>query len=193
MTIIHDPRPPEIPEILAELSRARVDFVIAGSVAALAHGVEVVPGDLDIVPATNPENLTALVAALESLEARPPGPFGEWTTLPTGERKWIARATTEEEVLAWRPEIDDVGTLDHLFRTKLGDLDVVPEIAGTYAALRERAVRLAVFGCRPWIAHLDDLLARLTVPRREKDAPRVARLREIQRLGLEASTEEPSN
>jgi hypothetical protein len=31
------------------------------------------------------------------------------------------------------------------------------------------------------VAHVDDLLARLTVPRRKKDVARVKRLRELQR------------
>lgn len=185
--MIHPSQAPDIPALLALLDRHAVRFVITGSVAARLHGVELQPGDLDVVPALDTANLERLVAVLRELEARPPGPFGAWTTLPNGEQKWIPRPTTPEEVAAWTPDVEDESSLDHLYRTRLGDFDVVPRVTGTYAELKPRAVRLPAFGHTPWVAHVDDLLARLTVPRREKDAPRVARLREIQRPGRSAT------
>ncbi len=179
--MIHEAAPPRIEEILRLLEAHSLRYVICGSVAARLHGVELVPGDLDIVPDTEPENLAKLVRVLEALEARPPGPFGKWESLSNGEWKWIARETSQEEVLAWRPDPDDIHSFDNLYRTRLGDFDVLPFISGTYADLAERAVRLSAFGLELRVAHVDDLLARLTQPRREKDAPKIARLREIQR------------
>jgi hypothetical protein len=179
--LIHEARSPLVGAILKSLDEMQVQFVITGSVAAQLHGIEVEPGDLDIVPATDTANLERLVRVLSVLEARPAGPFGEWTTLTNGEMKWIARPTTEEEIRAWMPRVDDVSSLDHCYRSRFGNFDVVPRVTGTYEVLMRRAVQIPAFGHTPWVAHIDELLARLTVPRRDKDAVRVAQLREVQR------------
>jgi hypothetical protein len=81
----------------------------------------------------------------------------------------------------WRPDPDDVSTLDHLFHTRLGNLDVVHELTGDYQTLMKRAIRMQAHGQEVWIAHADELLAALTIPRRKKDVPRVRQLRAIQR------------
>jgi CHAD domain-containing protein len=47
--------------------------------------------------------------------------------------------------------------------------------------LRQRAVELQVYSHTVRVAHLDDLLATLTVLRRPKDLPRVQQLRALQR------------
>jgi hypothetical protein len=181
VALLHEARPPLVGAILEVLDEMEVQFVITGSVAAQLHGVDLEPGDLDIVPATDTANLDRLVRVLDVLEARPAGPFGEWTALPNGEMKWIARPTTEVEIQSWTPRVQDLLSLDHCYRSRLGNFDVVPRVTGTYEVLQRRAVRILAHGCNPWVAHIDDLLARLTVPRRDKDAARVAELREIQR------------
>ncbi len=86
-----------------------------------------------------------------------------------------------EALAAWRPDVDDPSTFDHLFLTRYGNFDVVPALAGEYTSLMARAVRRPAFGGELWVPHLDDLLAPLTRPRRPKDAPRVTALRAIQR------------
>ncbi len=180
-SVRHESRPPDVPELLRRLGHHGVVYVLSGSTAALVHGVELEPGDLDIVPETSTENLSRLVELLRDLEAQPLGPFGSWTTLDTGERKWVPRPTTERELAEWEPDIGDLGTLDHLFVTRLGNFDVVPELTGTYEFLSRRARQMPWQGVNLRLAHIDELLARLTVPRREKDIARVAGLREIQR------------
>jgi hypothetical protein len=57
----------------------------------------------------------------------------------------------------------------------------VPDLSGPYDRLIQRAVETSALGQRIWVAHIDDLLAALTVPRRKKDAARVHQLRELQR------------
>jgi len=179
--LLHESRPPQVAAILKIMAEHEVQYVIVGSVAALLYGIDLQPADLDVVPALEVANLERLILVLNALGARPAGPFGEWVTLPSGEKQWVARSTTEEEIRAWHPVVHDISTLDAGFRSRFGNLDVVPNIAGTYDALKRRAVQLAAYGYNPWVAHVDDLLAGLTVPRREKDAARVARLRELQR------------
>jgi hypothetical protein len=183
----HPNRPPDITALLGVLDRHGVHYVLVGSVAALAYGAEIGQGgDLDITPALDQQNLTRLGAALRDIEAAldPDAPFGHWETRSDRERKWIADAVTpelQEQRASWSPDPADASTFDHLFRSRLGNFDVVPEVSGTYDTLMKRAVRLEAWGLAIWVVHVDELLAALTVPRRAKDVARVRQLREIQR------------
>jgi hypothetical protein len=56
--------------ILDVLERHRVRYVLIGGFAATIHGSPYVTTDVDITPATGPENLAQLPAALNELEAR---------------------------------------------------------------------------------------------------------------------------
>jgi hypothetical protein len=61
------------------------------------YGIDIgVPGDLDITPALDPENLARLAAALLEMEAMldPDSPPGHWETQPDGERKWVVDQLT---------------------------------------------------------------------------------------------------
>ena len=186
----HPRRPPEVDALLAELDAHGVDFVVTGSVAVKLHGVALTPGDLDVVPALTPANLERLFRALDALEATPDG-FGRWQVDGRGERRWLAEEATEARLRAWSPAVDDRASYDHLFRTRLGDLDVVPELNGSYDHLARRAVTVRVSapagGRRVRIAHVDDLLATMTVPRRERDVDKVRGLRLVQRGRSDAS------
>lgn len=180
----HASRPPEVEKLLTALVDRDVRFVLVGSVAATFYGFEVEPGDLDVTPATEPENLDRLGRLLLDLEAWPAEGFGRWVVQPDGERKWIDHEPTAEERAKrehWRPEPQDLSSFDSLFHTTLGDLDVVPEVCGSYASLVERSVTLPRDGGVVHVAHVDDLLRALTVPRRARDAGRIRHLREVQR------------
>ena len=167
--------------LLRTLERRRVRYVVIGSVAASVYGVELQAADLDIVPDTEGANLQRLVVVLREMEASPIGPFGDWNVLESGETKWVPRPTTEKELAEWMPDVEDLWTLDHAYVTRFGNFDVVPQIRGTYDNLRNRGCLKSYDGIDVWLPHVDELVAGLTVARREKDIPRVAALREIQR------------
>jgi hypothetical protein len=177
---------PDIEALLAVLDRHGVHYVVTGSAAARLHGVPLEPGDLDVTPASDQENLSRLAAALEEVGADldPEEPFGRWETGDDGERRWLAFEPTDADRIAreeWRPRPDDPASFDHLVRTRFGALDVVPEIAGSYEELRGRAALIQVDGRSVWTESIEDQLATLTIPRRPKDADRVQALRAIQR------------
>ena len=179
-------RPPDVTTLLRVLGEAEVEYVVTGSAAAMLHGVSLVPGDLDITPALDSDNLSRLARVLESIEARqdPRAPFGHWERGADGEHHWVETAATPEAVAArasWRPDPADPTSFDHLLQSKHGALDVVPEVSGTYDELIALAVRLDIDGVPCWVESVEDLLATLTVPRRTKDRERVERLRAIQR------------
>ena len=172
--------------LLGVLDRHDVRYVVTGSVAALLLGVAVDPGDLDITPALERDNLARLAAALEKLAAHqyPDEPFGRWEVGDNGERRWVEfepSAADRQARASWQPDPDDAASFDHLLKTVHGALDVVPEIAGTYAELRPRAHAVDLDGLRVYVESVSDQLTTLTIPRRPKDAERVRELRALQR------------
>lgn len=64
-------QPPDVAGLLRLLDEHGVRYVVTGSGAAMLHGVDLVPGDLDVTPALDRENLERLAALLEAIGARP--------------------------------------------------------------------------------------------------------------------------
>jgi hypothetical protein len=76
------------------------------------------------------------------------------------------------------PNPDDLSTLDSLFSTVHGGLDIVPLNSGSYDELAGRAKALSECGVENIdVMSIGDLLVHFTVPRRKKDVGRVAVLR----------------
>jgi hypothetical protein len=75
----------------------------------------------------------------------------------------------------------DPATFDYLLDSDFGSIDIVPVISGTYEQLAPRAVNVRRGQHSVLVEGVSDLLATLTMPRREKDADRVRELRRIQR------------
>ena len=183
----HARRTPDVPALLDALDRHGVRCIVVGSVVALVRGVELTPGDFDVVPATDRENLERLASALREIEAWPPGPFGDWTRREDGRWKWIARPTSDAELAAWRADPGDVSSLDQLFTTRHGDFDVVPRVCGTYEELLPRAERVRAFGTEVLVAHFDDVLSRMEAVEREKDRDRIGPMRAVRDRGREGA------
>lgn len=184
--IKHDSAPPNLPALIEILAEHQVNYVIVGSVAAQLYGVEVQPGDFDIVPALDVDNLTRLANLLQVIEATLPDSdeIGKWETQADGEKKWVSRKATPEELHQreqWSPNPNELSSLDALFHTRLGNFDIVPDLAGEYPTLIQRAQKMNINEHEIRVVHIDELLARLTIPRRQKDIPRVKQLRELQR------------
>jgi hypothetical protein len=177
---------PDVEALLDVLNEQGVAYVVTGSAAAMLHGVALEPGDLDITPALDFENLDRLQHVLEAIHARQyeDASFGHWETNAAGEHRWVAEPATPENVAAranWAPNPRDPTTFDYLLESDFGSIDIVPLIGGSYEQLAPRATSVRRSGHRVLVEAVSDLLATLTVPRREKDADRVRELRRIQR------------
>lgn len=188
-------QPPDIGVLVRLLNEHGVRYVVTGSAAAMLHGVALEPGDLDITPALDRDNLERLATVLRLIEAHqdPEMGFGRWELQSDGEQRWMAREPTPEDVAsraAWQPDPDDPASFDHLLRSKHGAIDIVPEVSGTYEDLVPRAVKIEAHGEIVLVEAVDDLLATITLPRREKDLERVRRLRAIQQ-GANAGSRSP--
>jgi hypothetical protein len=68
----HGQKLPEFdPEAIFEvLDKHGVRYIVIGAIAAIAQGYPLNTGDLDVTPASDPDNLERLAAALVELEAR---------------------------------------------------------------------------------------------------------------------------
>lgn len=178
-------QPPDIPAILRLLADYRIRYVLIGSVAVQAWGVDVgVPGDLDIVPEHSRENLTRMAAALKVMDAESWPVTGRWVTDKRGERRWENLSSDDPAYMSRlpAPHPSDISTFDSLYDTRFGNFDIVPILTGPYDQLFPDSHSLTVHGVGGVrVIGVNALLARLTVPRREKDASRVMALREIQR------------
>lgn len=173
---------PDIAALVAALARYRVDFVVFGSIGAVAYGAALSPGDFDVCPDPEPANLARLTAMLAEVDARPRVMEG-----------WM----TAEASAAWKPDPRAVETFDHLFTTAHGAFDVVPRPFGptgdadrfTFAGLAARAATLAAFGGVVRVAQLDDQIASKMSRRREKDRRAETELLRLKRMHHEALKE----
>jgi len=143
---------PAFDELLRKLATANVSFVVVGGLAVNAWGVVRGTKDVDVVVATEPDNLRRLadvaVAAgghVHQGEAMLGSPISIASALASGEQVAI--------------------------ETELGRLDVVQGLAGvpTYDELRERASEAEILGVRVAVCSLDDLKAMKQAAGRTRD------------------------
>lgn len=145
-------------QLLPALSRAGVEVIVVGGVAAIVHGSARLTQDLDVVYRRTPENIARLVTALQPfvpyLRGAPPGlPF------------------------RWDSETIQRG-LNFTLATSAGDLDVLGEIAGggTYETLLPHGRKVAVFGIELYCLGLDRLIQAKRDAGRPKDLEVIAEL-----------------
>lgn len=152
-------------ELLSELLRHGVEFVVIGGFSLAAHGVVRATKDVDIVPEPSEENLASLMEAIEALDAEPPA---------LGDFRPNELVEPSVETLA------DGGNWP--LRTNLGRLDVMQYVHGmkSYAELRTNAIVPQVPGMDrpPAFAGYEDLIAMKQATGREQD------LRDITELEL---------
>jgi predicted nucleotidyltransferase len=151
----------QIPDLLQLLSRAGVQFIVVGGVAASAHGSPRMTNDVDVVYLRTADNLDRLAAALAPhrpyLRGAPPGlPF-----------VWDARTIK--------------AGLNFTLATDLGWLDVLGEIVGggTYEELVDHSTEVDVFGIRCRVLNLDKLIQVKRAAGRPKDFEVIAELEAI--------------
>ena len=127
-------------EILCTLSDHHVDFVIAGGVAMVLHGVERTTLDLDVAVSLEPENLRRFLEAIASLGLVPRAPVPAEVIL---DQKSIADLIREKNALVftfWSPE-EPYRQID-LFLTPENSFDDL--IADAYhLEIRARVIRVA--------------------------------------------------
>jgi hypothetical protein len=157
-----DPRP-----IVAALAEQRVEYLIVGGLAVIAHGHVRLTQDVDILPAPDASNLARLAAALRELDAVAIGARGERLTLDLA-----------------HPESLSVGS--YFLETRYGAVDLVngprPDLL-RYRRLEAAAVESTIAGKRVRVISKDDLIAMKREAGRPKDLADIAALTEVERGG----------
>jgi hypothetical protein len=145
-------------QLLAVLTRARVEFIVIGGFAATAHGSAHVTVDLDAVYRRTTENMVRLADSLEPLKpylrGAPPG-------------------------LPFRFNVQTIQRgLNFTLTTDAGDLDLLGEAAGggTYEALLPRSEMRELFGLECRFVNLETLIRLKRAAGRPKDFERIAEL-----------------
>lgn len=150
-------------EALKLLAYHKVDFVIAGGIAAGIHGSAAVTLDLDLCYSRDPENLRRLVAALGPAHPR-------------------LRGAPADLAFLW-----DEQTLRHGFHftliTDVGDVDLLGDVAGVgdFEQVKAASVTKDLPGGRFAVLSLDALIAAKKAAGRPKDLnaiPELEALRE---------------
>lgn len=144
--------------LLRCLADAKVEFIVVGGVAAVAHGSARLTLDLDVVYARTKENIARLAAALAPhqpyLRGAPPGlPF------------------------AWTEETIRRG-LNFTLTTSHGDIDLLGELAGggSYDDLVRDAETLNLYGMSCLFLSLETLIRVKRAAGRPKDLEALAEL-----------------
>ena len=144
--------------LLQVLSRAGVDYILVGGVAATAHGSSRLTQDIDVVYSRSNENLDRLASALEPLKPYLRGAPGG---LPFS---WDA-ATIRQG-------------LNFTLTTDLGELDLLGEIigGGGYEELLPHTSTLDLFGAKCLCLTLEKLIDVKRAAGRPKDLESIAEL-----------------
>lgn len=137
--------------LLRRLAGARVDFVLIGGLAVLAHGHVRATLDLDVCYARTSENYRRLVAALEPIHPRIRG--------------------APESLPFFFDERTLLNGLNFTLTTDEGDLDLLGEVTGigTFDDVAPRAVTIDAYDVELKMISLDDLIRAKAAAGRAKD------------------------
>lgn len=149
--------------ILRALSKRGVRYILVGATAARLQGFPRLTADADIAPATDPDNLKRLSAALRDLHARV---YTE--SLPEG-LAFSCDAETLARANVWNLTTDG-GRLDLIF---------TPSGTQGYEDLAKSAVTYRVFGTELRVASLKDILRSKLASNRAQDQQDVIILTEM--------------
>ncbi len=147
--------------VLKALVNARVEFIVIGGVAAIAHGGARATYDVDVVYARNRDNVRRVVNAL-----------GSFRPYLRGAPKGLPFVWDERTV--WNG-------LNFTLETTLGDVDLLGEVTGggTYQELLGAAEEVQLLGQRCRVVTLEKLIQLKRAAGRPKDLEAIAELQAL--------------
>lgn len=153
-------RGPDPRRIFETFARHRVDYVVIGGIAVIAHGHTRNTRDVDLVAASDRANLERLAAALRELGARLSGVDAHLLDIDVYDPETLASGA------------------NFTLETDAGGLDVFNDVPGAapYELLRERALVVDLGGLTIRVAGLDDLIRMKKAAARPQDLADIAAL-----------------
>ena len=156
---------------LKSLIENKVEFVIVGGVAIIAHGVPYATFDLDFCYARTSENLKRIVSALAPFNPR-------------------LRGFPKNLPFIWDERTLQNGT-NFTLETDIGDIDLLGEVAGvgSYIEVFANSIILKIFEDDVRILSLEDLIKAKKAAGRPKDLFVLPQLETLQEALSETSEE----
>jgi len=150
--------------LLKKLSQNRVDYVIIGGFACIAHGCTYVTQDIDICLDFNADNLLRLQKSLADLH-----PFHRMTP------KKIKLRLTKENCKQYKNLYLD---------TDIGQLDCISfvEGAGNFQQVKSKSVTIEINKVRVSVLNIDALIESKKNLNRKKDVQAITQLETIKKL-----------
>lgn len=148
--------------LLERLFAARVEFVLVGGYAAVAHGVSMVTADIDICLPFSPENVGRLEKALDGLHP-------------------VHRLTPQK--IPFEPKSLNIADLKNLYlSTDLGVLDCLGEVLGLggYEAVKAQSVEVTLSSGNCRILNIPALIRAKEAMGRPHDLLTITQLKAIQ-------------
>lgn len=152
------PPPLDVDRLIGTLGRHRVDFVVIGGIAVLAHGHPRATFDLDVVADLSADNVTRLAAALDELNARVRGVDADLLDVDPTDPTQLASGAN------WTL-VTDAGWLD--FMPGAVGARPYPQMVAAAVPVRDGAFR---------VVGLDDLIRMKRASGRAKDLDDIAAL-----------------
>ena len=154
----------DIETLLSVLQQHKVEFIVIGGVAMIAHGSNHATLDMDVCYNRTPANLAALADALTSMHACLRG-------LPKG--------------LPFKIDVPTLQAgLNFTLETDGGDLDILGEVSGVgaYAQAFAHSEEREIYGRRVRVLSLDGLIAAKKAAARHKDQSHLLELEALKKL-----------
>jgi len=150
----------DLKKLLEALSKEEVDYVLVGGMALVVHGGDLATTDFDLALALDEHNTAKAARALNLLHP-------------------LLRGVVPVELDSKAFAGEFVG-----FLTDAGAVDVINRLSvdGGYQGLRERAVRMKLFGLEIQVASLTDLRSLKSRSSRSKDLEHVREIDAIIRM-----------
>jgi hypothetical protein len=127
-------------EILCTLQDRGVDFVVAGGVAVVLHGVERMTLDLDVAVSLDPQNLRRFLSALDQLRLVPRAPIPADTILDAARVEELIQEKNALVFTFWNPQ-EPYRQID-MFLTRENSFDDLVSDAHALT-IRGRTIRVA--------------------------------------------------
>ena len=156
---------------LKSLIEHKVEFVIVGGVAIIAHGIPYATFDLDFCYSRTSENLRKIVSALASFNPR-------------------LRGFPEDLPFTWDERTLQNGT-NFTLQTDIGDIDLLGEVAGvgSYLEAFANSIVLKLFDDDVRVLSLEDLIKAKKAAGRPKDLFVLPQLETVQETLSKTSEE----
>ena len=156
-----------IEQVLAELHRADVRYIVVGGVAVVLHGYLRTTADLDIVIKMEPENIIRAVRTLQGSGWRPHAPVDAETFAdPRIRRTWVTEKGMTVFSL-WNPSIPTL------------EVDIFVEEPFDFDEVYKRSIRVKLDVTQACIIGLDDLISLKRQAGRLQDLADIEALHEL--------------